>query len=76
MYNLESMSREKRTKFLEEHCKLIDRGFFPKKEQVGSGNGNRQRRIMNKDDCQDIVREVVTAIYDSAYNADNDNMEK
>ena len=50
MYNLESMSIEKRTKFIEEHCKLIYKGVFPKTEQVGSGNGNRQRRIMNKDD--------------------------
>ena len=70
------MSREKRTTFLEEGCKLIYKGISPNSKQGGSGNGTRQLINMNKDDHEAIIIEVVTAIGKSASNADNTKTSK
>ena len=75
MDHFKGVSKEKRTKFLEEQHKLIDKGVFSNPKQGGSGNGNLQRGKMSKDDCKYIVREVVTAIGESASNAVNNKME-
>ena len=75
MENFKGMSRDKRTKFLEDMRKIIDKGVLPKPKKVGGENETCQRRKINKDDREAIVRNVVTAIGESTFNDDKTNTE-
>ena len=50
---------------MEERRNLIDKIVLPKKKQGVSVNGTSQLGKMKKDDCEYILREVVTAIGES-----------
>ena len=71
MYNLKFMSRDNSTKFLEDWCKLMDKGVFPNTKQGLSGYGALQCIKMNKDDHRYIIREVFIYIRGGDSNAEN-----
>ena len=70
------MSRQKRSKFIQERHNLIDKSVFPNPKQSDSGNGNFQCGNMNKDYCGAIIKDVVTEIGYIASNTQSKKTEK